>query len=134
MIALFCKVIFWGEGLEFCGNLKNLDKEMIECALANKEFCFWLGKKAENVVFCSDGTAKFFVFNFSIYPECNWAICIRVEFRKTVLQPKGESSIGPTNIGEDVYFYILHVSNNKHLFTCVKKEIKHINHISDSFT
>lgn len=118
MIALFCKVIFWGEGLEFCGYLKNLDKEMIECALANKEFC----------------TAKFFVFNFLIYPECNWAICIRVEFRKTVLQPKGESSIGPTNIGEDVYFYILHVSNNKHLFTCVKKEIKHINHISDSFT
>ena len=29
----------------------NLDEEKIECALGNKEFCFWQGKKAENVVF-----------------------------------------------------------------------------------
>ena len=27
----------------------NLDEENIECALSNKEFCFWQGKKAENV-------------------------------------------------------------------------------------
>ena len=35
-------------------NLKkifNLDEEKIECALSNKEFCFWQGKKAENVLF-----------------------------------------------------------------------------------
>ena len=29
----------------------NLDEEKIECALGNKEFCFWQGKKAENVLF-----------------------------------------------------------------------------------
>jgi len=29
----------------------NLDEEKIECALGNKEFGFWLGKKIENVVF-----------------------------------------------------------------------------------
>ena len=29
----------------------NLDEEKIECALGNKEFWFWQGKEAENVVF-----------------------------------------------------------------------------------
>ena len=29
----------------------NLDEEKIECALGNKELCFWQGKKAKNVVF-----------------------------------------------------------------------------------
>ena len=29
----------------------NLDEEKIECALGNKEFCFWQGKKVENVLF-----------------------------------------------------------------------------------
>jgi len=49
----------------------NLDKEKIECALGNQEFCLWQGKQTENVVFISDvgihgihlsltlGTAKF---------------------------------------------------------------------------
>ena len=32
-------------------NMFNLDVEKIECALGNKGFCFWQGKKAENVVF-----------------------------------------------------------------------------------
>ena len=31
--------------------MHDLDEEKIECALGNKEFCFWQGKKAENAVF-----------------------------------------------------------------------------------
>ena len=33
-----------------------IDKEKIECALGNKVFCFWKGKKAENVFFLDVGT------------------------------------------------------------------------------
>ena len=29
----------------------NLEEEKIECALGNKEFCFWQDKKAKNVMF-----------------------------------------------------------------------------------
>ena len=29
----------------------NLDEEKIECALGNKEICFWQGKRAEIFVF-----------------------------------------------------------------------------------
>ena len=43
-----------------------LEEEKIECALGNKEFCFWQGKKAKNVMFIflasgltALGTAKF---------------------------------------------------------------------------
>ena len=40
--------------LGFDGHLNkmfNLHEEKVECALGNNEFCFWQGKKAENVVF-----------------------------------------------------------------------------------
>ena len=29
----------------------NLDEEKIECTLGNRDFCFWQGKKAENVFY-----------------------------------------------------------------------------------
>ena len=42
-----------GSGTQVDGGTKKMfkDEEMIECALGDKEFCFWQGKKFGNVVF-----------------------------------------------------------------------------------
>ena len=51
----------------------NQDERKIECAVGNREICFWQGKKAEIVLilFLTSGFAVFFCLWLLVLPNSN---------------------------------------------------------------